>query len=433
MYNTLSYGETWGRNSSSGSIGSFCMRFELFVALRYLFARRGQAFISVISWTSVAGVALGVASLIVVMGVMNGFTTDLRDKIIGMTAHAVVHSSQGALTDDPALVKRLEEQPGVVAAAPYIHSGVLLSSHAGGTGIYLRGVDPASGPKVLAGLGKMTVGKVSDLDTDEGLPGIIIGDVLANQLAVHMGSRVNLMSPSGRQSATGFTPKIKPFRVVGLFHVGLANYDSGIGFVTLDMARDVLGWQSRAVTGIEVAVTDAYRAGDIMTAAIAAIDQPGLYANTWMDMNAEFFAALKLEKTAMAIILTLVILVGSFSIVTSLVMLVMEKTRDIAIIMSMGATAGMVRKIFMIQGVIIGCMGTTLGYGLGLGVCWLLKRYKFIELPRGVYSLDYLPVLLSWPDIALTGACAMGICFLATLYPARQAARLEPVDALRYE
>lgn len=421
-----------GTKTSKLEKRTFFMRFEFFIALRYLFARKGQAFISVISWTSVAGVALGVASLIIVMGVINGFTTDLRDKIIGMTAHAVVHNMDG-LTDDPELVRNIESQPGILAASPYIHSGVLLASHAGGTGVYLRGVDPESGPKVLAGLGKMTVGKVSDLNGNEGLPGIILGDVLASQLAVNVGSRVNLMSPAGQQSAAGFTPKIKPFRVVGLFHVGLGNYDSGIAFVTLDMAREALGWQNRAVTGIEVAVADAYKADAIMLAAVDNMRVPGLYANTWMELNAEFFAALKLEKAAMAIILTLVILVGSFSIVTSLVMLVMEKTRDIAIIMSMGATTAMVRKIFMIQGVVIGFMGTVLGYALGLGVCFLLQRYKFIELPRGVYSLDYLPVLLSWPDVTLTGVCTMIICFLATMYPARQAARLEPVDALRHE
>ena len=409
------------------------MRFELFVALRYLFARRGQAFISVISWTSVAGVALGVASLIVVMGVMNGFTTDLRDKIIGMTAHAVVHSYEGKMNEDPDVLKRLEIAPGVLAATPYIHSGVLLSSQAGGTGIYLRGIDPESGPRVLAGLKKMTVGSVADLDSEEGLPGIIIGETLARQLAVHVGSRVNLMAPTGQQSSAGFTPRIKSFRVVGLFNVGLANYDSGLGFVALDKARDVLGWQGKLITGVEVAVDDAYEADVIMAGAMSFVGEPGLYANTWMDINSEFFAALKLEKAAMAIILTLVILVGSFSIVTSLIMLVMEKTRDIAILMSMGATTAMVRKIFMIQGVIIGLMGTCLGYVLGLSACFLLKRYKFIELPRGVYSLDYLPVLLELPDVALTGACAMLICFLATLYPARQAARLEPVDALRHE
>lgn len=376
---------------------------------------------------------MGVASLIVVMGVMNGFTTDLRDKIIGMTAHAVVHSLDERIEEDPERIARLEAVPGVLAATPYIHSGVLLSSHSGGTGIYLRGVDPESGPKVLAGLNKMVAGSVADLNSEEGLPGIIIGDVLAGQLAVHVGSRVNLMAPTGQQSSAGFTPRIKSFRVVGLFHVGLANYDSGIGFVTLDMAREVLGWRNRTVTGIEVAVEDAYKADVIMKDAMRLLGEPQLWSNTWMDMNSEFFAALKLEKAAMAVILTLVILVGSFSIVTSLVMLVMEKTRDIAILMSMGATAAMIRKIFMIQGVIIGCMGTALGYALGLSACFLLKRYKFIELPKGVYSLDYLPVLLEPPDVLLTGACAMLICFLATLYPARQAARLEPVDALRHE
>lgn len=409
------------------------MRFEPFIALRYLFARRGQAFISVISWTSVAGVAVGVASLIVVMGVINGFTTDLRDKIIGMTAHAVVHSIEGRLPEDKALLDAFASVPGVAAATPYIHSGVLISSHSGGNGIYLRGVDPATAPAVLTGLTKMTQGAVDDLNTDGGLPGIIMGETLARQLGVFMGSRVNIMAPSGEQTSAGFTSRIKPFRVVGLFSVGFSSYDAGIAFVSLDMARDVLGWKNEAITGIEVAVTDAYKAGEVMRLAMRTLDRPDLYANTWMDLNSEFFAALKLEKAAMAIILTLIILVGSFSIVTTLVMLVMEKTRDIAILMSLGATAGMVRKIFMLQGLIIGCTGTVLGYILGLAVSFLLKHYKFIELPKGVYSLDYLPVLLEWPELVLTGACAMLICFLATLYPSGQAARLEPVDALRHE
>jgi len=183
-----------------------------------------------------------------------------------------------------------------------------------------------------------------------------------------------------------------------------------------------------------VAVDDVYAVESIMAAALADAPQDeGLYASTWMEMNANLYAALKLEKAAMAVILALVILVGSFSIITALVMLVMEKTRDIAILMSMGATTAMVRKIFILQGTIIGLMGTCLGFALGLGTCFLLKRYKFIELPRGVYSLDYLPVLLQWPDMALTGCCAMLLCFLATLYPANQAARLEPAAVLRHE
>ena len=409
------------------------MHFELFVSLRYLFARRGQAFISVISWISVAGVALGVASLIVVMGVMNGFTTDLRDKIIGITSHAVINSAYGKMLEDPLLLNRISRVDGVVGATPFIHSGVLLSSRAGGSGIYLRGVDPVTGPKVLGGLNKITLGSVDQLASEDGLPGIIIGEALADKLGVHLGSRVNLMAPSGQQSSAGFSPNIMPFRIVGLFSIGLSDYDLSLAFVSLKNARSVLGWKDNAISGIEVAVADVYAAQEIMDRVISIANQPGLYASTWMEMNANLFAALKLEKAAMAIILTLVVLVGSFSIITALVMLVMEKTRDIAILMSMGAAKGMVRKIFMLQGLIIGAMGTGLGFILGLGTCFLLKRYKFIELPQGVYSLDYLPVLLSWQDVALTGICAMLLCFAATLYPAGQAANLDPVEALRHE
>lgn len=409
------------------------MRFELFVSLRYLFARRGQAFISVISWISVAGVALGVASLIVVMGVINGFSTDLRDKIIGITSHAVINSAYGKMLEDPLLISRIDRVDGVAGATPFIHSGVLLSSRAGGSGIYLRGVDPVSGPKVLGGLNKITLGSVDQLASEEGLPGLIIGEALADKLGVHLGSRVNLMAPSGQQSSAGFSPSIVPFRIVGLFSIGLSDYDLSLAFVSLKNARNVLGWKDNAISGIEVAVTDVYKAQEVMDRVISIANQPGLYASTWMEMNANLFTALKLEKTAMAIILTLVVLVGSFSIVTALVMLVMEKTRDIAVLMSMGAAKGMVRKIFMLQGMIIGAMGTSLGFILGLGTCFLLKRYKFIELPRGVYSLDYLPVLLSWQDVVLTGVCAMLLCFAATLYPASQAANLDPVEALRHE
>jgi len=310
---------------------------------------------------------------------------------------------------------------------------VLISSQGGGTGIYLRGIDPQTAATVLDGLKTLTSGSIDDLKDTEGLPGIIIGEGLASRLLVHIGSRVNLMSPSGQQSAAGFTPRITPFRVVGLFSVGLSDYDTGLALVNLNKAREVLGWPEGRIYGIEVAVSDVYRVESIVQGALKAAEDSSLYARTWMEMNANLYAALKLEKAAMAIILTLVILVGSFSIITALVMLVMEKTRDVAIMMSMGATAGMIRKIFMLQGTIIGLMGTSLGFVLGLITCFLLKRYKFIELPRGVYSLDYLPVLLHWQDLALTGACAMLLCFLATLYPAGQAARLEPADALRHE
>ncbi|MDR2162119.1 MAG: lipoprotein-releasing ABC transporter permease subunit [Desulfovibrio sp.] len=408
------------------------MYFEIFVALRYLSARKGQAFISVISWISVAGVALGVGSLIVVMGVMNGFTTDLRDKIIGVSAHAILFSVQ-PLFQEEARQAALLETPGVTGATPFIYSELMISSPAGVKGVVLRGIDPATAPRVLGALGRLVEGSVEDLAAPEGLPGIIVGKDMAARLRLHTGSRVNLLSPSGQQSSAGFNPRIKAFRVAGIFSIGLYEYDSSLVFVELDAARALLGWPGGRITGIEIAVRDVYKADTIAEDAVARIGPEQFYARTWMTMNSNLFAALQLEKSAMAVILVLVVLVGSFSIVTALVMLVMEKTRDIAVLMSMGAGRRAIRNIFIIQGLLIGLMGTGLGTVLGVGASLILGKYKIIELPPGVYSLDYMPVLLHTSDIVLTILCAMLLCFLATLYPSRQASRLEPVDALRHE
>ena len=410
------------------------MRFEFFIARRYLFARSGHAFISVISWISVAGVALGVASLIVVMSVMNGFTTDLRDKIVGVTSHAVLFSTNGNMNEDTArLAKTVDAVPGVAGSTPFIYAELMLSTQFGVKGVVVRGIDPGSAPGVLGALNKMIEGSVTDLTADGGLPGIIVGQALARKLGLFVGSRVNLLAPSGQQSAAGFTPRIMSFRVVGIFSIGLFEYDSSMAFVSLESARKIMGWPDNMVTGMEIAVKDIYGAQTILDRVLDVLGPRDYHGQSWMTMNANLFAALKLEKAAMAVILILVVLVGSFSIITALVMLVMEKTRDIAVLMSLGATKQSIRRIFITQGVIIGVMGTVIGNILGLGACFLLKHYKFIELPSGVYSLDYLPVLLEWSDILLTGACAMGLCFLATLYPARQAASLEPVTALRQE
>lgn len=417
------------------------MSFELFVALRYLFARRRQTFISVISVTSILGVALGVASLIVVLGVMNGFTTDLRDKILGANAHGIVMSAdRTGLSDAPHLIDKIRQVDGVRGATPFIYSEVMLSTPHGVKGLVLRGIDPQTAPSVLGILSNMTKGNVADLapragadGTFSGPPGVIIGDELAQRLGVVVGSRVNLLSPAGQKTSAGFAPRIRPFMVVGVFSTGMFEYDSSLGFVSLDAARDVLGLPDGAVSGVELAVTDVYKADEVAERVTRAVGGYPLYTRHWMEMNANLFAALKLEKTAMAVILVLIVLVGSFSIITTLVMLVMEKTRDIAILMSMGATRGMIRRIFMLQGTVIGAIGTCLGYALGLGVAELLKRYQFIKLPHGVYSLDHLPVLLQWPDMLAIGASSMLLCFFATIYPARQAASLEPAEALRYE
>jgi lipoprotein-releasing system permease protein len=411
------------------------MRFELFVALRYLLAKREQAFISVISVIAIAGVALGVASLIVVMGVMNGFATDLREKIMGVNAHvmAVGLGSGNLMQSTPELMDKVQSVPGVTKVMPFIYSEVMISGRHGAKGLVLRGVDPASASDVLGITAHVVRGSFAELGSAEGLPGIVVGLELAKRIGAFPGSRVNLLTPSAESGGAGFAPRIRPFRVAAIFSTGMFEYDSSLGLISLEAARSQLGIAGDdMVNGLQIMVADIYEA-DKVAAAVGQVLGPQVSMRNWMEMNANLFAALKLEKIGMAIMFTLIVLVGSFSIVTALVVLVMEKTRDIAILMSMGATGKSIRRIFMLQGSIIGAAGTGIGFALGLAVCFLLKRYKFIALPKGVYSTDYLPVLLVWSDLVLIGLGAMILCFLATLYPARQAAGLRPVEALRYE
>lgn len=409
------------------------MSFEFFVARRYLFSHRKQAFIYVISLMSIIGVALGVAALVVVLGVYNGLTTDMRDKILGANAHGIVLSYiPDAFGKNPGLRDEILRTPGVTGATPFIYTEVMLSSGDGVKGLMLRGVDPRTAPGVLSMLKAIKKGSINGLETGDGTPGIIIGEELAKHIGLGMGSRVNLLSPSGEKTTAGFQPRIRPFEVAGIFKTGMYEYDSSLAFVTLDAARELLGLDPGFLSGIEITVDDVYRADEITKELTDNIGNP-FYARSWMDMNANLFAALKLEKIGMFILLIMVVLIGSFSIVATLVMLVMEKTRDIAVMMSMGATRKMIRRIFMYQGTIIGFVGTMLGYALGLTVGYLLKRYQFIKLPENVYTLDHLPIIIMVPDVLIIGGAAMLLCFLSTLYPARQASRLKPADALRYE
>lgn len=409
------------------------MSFEFFVARRYLFSHRKQAFIYVISLMSIIGVALGVAALVVVLGVYNGLTTDMRDKILGANAHGIVLSYiPDAFGKNPGLRDEILRTPGVTGATPFIYTEVMLSSGDGVKGLMLRGVDPRAAPGVLSMLKAIKKGSINGLETGDGTPGIIIGEELAKHIGLGMGSRVNLLSPSGEKTTAGFQPRIRPFEVAGIFKTGMYEYDSSLAFVTLDAARELLGLDPGFLSGIEITVDDVYRADEITKELTDNIGNP-FYARSWMDMNANLFAALKLEKIGMFILLIMVVLIGSFSIVATLVMLVMEKTRDIAVMMSMGATRKMIRRIFMYQGTIIGFVGTMLGYALGLTVGYLLKRYQFIKLPENVYTLDHLPIIITVPDVLIIGGAAMLLCFLSTLYPARQASRLKPADALRYE
>ncbi len=412
------------------------MSFPGFVAMRYLLARRKQAFISVISLISVFGVGLGVASLIVVIGVMNGMSTDLRDKILGVTAHLLITGDKASIDNYREIKAKAAGVEGVTGVMPFIYSEVMLSSRGAVKGVALRGIDPDAGEKVLSIAGNMVEGEFSDLAKGFGPKGpdpVIIGKELADRLGLRRGSMVNMLVPSGLRTATGYRPKVKTVRVAGVFQTGMYEYDMSLAYTTIHAAQDILGFTRDGVNGLEVKIRDVDKAPEMEQAVAEAIGSPPFMVRNWQDMNANLYAALKLEKTAIFIILVMIVLVGSFSIITTQIMLVMEKTKDIAILISMGATRKTIKHIFTYQGFIIGFTGTGAGFVLGLTVSYLLKRYQFIKLPKGIYAQDYLTVLLKWQDLALIGGIAILLCYLATLYPASQAAKLEPVEALRYE
>lgn len=434
------------------------MSFPLFIASRYLTSRSKRTFISIISLMSVMGVAIGVAALVIVMSVYNGVTSEMREKILGANPHMLVLATVPDAFDPPAgtgeregaqvsgeagaeqlaqppvtpVLSRVQSIPGVVSATPFLYAEVLLSTPYGATGLVVRGIDPKQAVEALPLLRDLEEGSVSRLARTSGPAGMIIGRDLAERFRLRVGSRVNLMSPTGQSTTAGFAPKLKSFRVEGIFKSGMSDFDSRLAYVALPAAQELMGYPSGRISGIEAFVDDPYEAKAVAQKAVTTLGYP-FYTRNWIDMNANLFAALQLERFGMFIVLLMVILVGSFSIITSLVMLVMEKTRDIAILMSMGATASAVRRIFMLQGAIIGAVGTALGYVLGIVLALLLKKYQFVELPPDVYMMDTLPVIIDPVDLAVIGAVSMLMCFLATIYPARQAARLVPAEALRYE
>ncbi len=407
------------------------MSFEWFVSRRYLRAKRKHKFISLISVISILGVAVGVMALIVVLSVYTGFTEGLRDQIIGINSHVLVQRYGNNITRATKLARQVEAIKGVEATTPYIYGQVLISSGRNSSGIVLRGIDPRTAGNVINISTKMKAGQLDDLDREADLPGIIIGQELARQLSIRKGSRVRLISPDGPLSPMGVLPKIRTCIVTGIFATGMFEYDSTLGFINLTTARSLNG-EEEGVHGLEVRVRNVEQADRVADNIREALG-PGYSVRDWMQLNQNLFAALKLEKAGIFIALDLIILVAALNIISALIMVVMEKNRDIAILKSMGATTGSIMRIFFNQGAVIGMTGTVFGVIGGLGLCAILKRYKFIELPSNVYPMSTLPIKVVPVDVSIIAVSAILITLAATLYPSWKASKVQPAEALTYE
>jgi len=425
------------------------MSYELFISLRYLRAKRKQVFVSIITFISVAGIFLGVAALIIVIAVMNGFENDLRNKILGINSHIILMEYSGAMRNHPRVMQEVAGVPGVVAATPFIYSQAMLKNGSNVTGVVLRGLSTKDALKVI-NLGKISEGKLDYLKEGEqripglkpelaGLPGILIGRELAKNLGVFLFETVHVVSPAGVSTPMGMVPRMKPFVVVGIFESGFYEYDSTLAYISLKNCQEFLN-MGDTVTGIEIRVDDIYKADRIAKAIEKKLGYP-YWGRNWMEMNRNLFSALKLEKRVMFIILSLIVLVAAFNIISALIMIVMEKNKDIAILKTMGATRGGIMKIFIFQGLVVGAIGTFFGCLAGLAVAFNLeflsrfveKLFGFKILPGDVYYLNELPSQVNYGDVGIIILGTMLISFLATIYPSWRASRLDPAEALRYE
>ncbi len=416
------------------------MRFELFVAARYLRAKRRQAVIGIITWISVAGVAVGVAALIIALAITNGMEKDFRSQLLSSTPDVeLMRTMNDGIRNWQALTERLRHLPHVVADAPGIYEPVLISRGALSGGAMLKGILPREELTVSSMLAHLQSGRLSPLgqpvnpqdQSGEPTPPLIIGVDLADSIGAKVGDTVLVTSPQGQLTPWGLTPKYQRFQVVGIFHSGFYQYDSSFGYVRLDDAQALFG-EPNLVSEISFKVDDMRRAG-VIADEVEKAAGPGFTTTDWMEQNRELFRALNLEQVVTVIVIGLIVCVAALNILIALTMMVMEKTKDIAVLMSMGVQPGQVRRVFLYQGLLIGVLGTVIGLVLGYTVALLGQHYHFIHLSADVYSLDYLPFAPRILHGVIVTAMSLGVSLLATLYPSSSAAGVLPAEALRYE
>jgi len=402
--------------------------YQLFIALRYLKSKKKHKGISFNTVISISGVAVGVMALLVVLSVMSGFHEDLQKKILGANAHAVVLSYKGGIEDYSSVMEKLKNEPHVVSMSPFVLGQVMVSSGRRAHGVFLRGIEPSFELKTTDILRHIKEGSIEEIT---GRGWIILGKELASMVGVIAGDTVNLISPVGEIGPLGMLPRAKQFRVAAVFEMGMFEYDTNLAFTDIKSAQEFFGYGS-AVSGIQLRLDDIYKASSVRDSVNKKIGFP-YYARDWMQMNRNLFSALKLEKFAMFIILILIVLVASFNIVSTLMMNVMEKQKEIAILKAMGAKNQGIMMVFMIQGLLIGIIGTVIGMTGGYVLGKIINNYEIIKLPADVYYLSKLPVKMKLIDFIAVSFSAIAISFLSTLYPSYYAAKLNPVEPLRYE
>jgi lipoprotein-releasing system permease protein len=400
--------------------------YEIFISLRYLKTKKRYGTVSLNTFISIAGVVIGVATSIITLAVMTGFQGYFREKILSAMPHIVVMEFTGTgVKDQQTLQNNVEKVPHVVATTPFIYGQAMLTAQDRMQGVVVRGIDPSTEPKVTDLARNMTAGTLKDLENSPSrLPGIIIGEDLARKLGVSVGESVTMVNPLGEETPMGLIPKMKKFIVVGLFDAGMYDYNMTFVYIAIPDAQKFFDMQGR-ISGIQVRIDDVYLANKVSSIIQKVVGYPYITRN-WMEQNKNFFSALLLEKIGMSLILFVIIIVASFNIIGTLTMIVMEKNREIAILKSMGSSSQSIVKIFMFAGFAIGSVGTAIGVIIGYGVVTLITK-------TDVYQVSHLPLTISGYDILFISLTALGISFLATLYPAWQAAKQDPVEVLRYE